>query len=101
MTEGEPRGRAFCEKREHGKTVVMMSQEMCDCRWRDRWPGARVDAARDRRSLHRVRERSELKPLGVGINLQPIAVRELEDLGIGEPHSTRSVSRRVEWALVG
>src|SRR6476469_7851598 len=26
----------------------------------------------------------ELKPLGVGINLQPNAVRELSDLGIGE-----------------
>ena len=43
----------------------------------------------------------ELKPLGVGINLQPNAVRELEDLGIGEDLlDTVGVPAR-EWALVG
>lgn len=43
----------------------------------------------------------ELKPLGVGINLQPNAVRELEDLGIGEDLlDTVGIPAR-EWALVG
>ena len=43
----------------------------------------------------------ELKPLGVGINLQPNAVRELEDLGIGEAElDTVGIPAR-EWALVG
>lgn len=42
-----------------------------------------------------------LKPLGVGINLQPNAVRELEALGVGaEALNTVGVSVR-EWALVG
>jgi 2-polyprenyl-6-methoxyphenol hydroxylase-like FAD-dependent oxidoreductase len=42
-----------------------------------------------------------LKPLGVGINLQPNAVRELEAMGVGaEALSTVGVSVR-EWALVG
>lgn len=43
----------------------------------------------------------ELKPLGVGINLQPNAVRELFDLGIGpEVLDSVGVGAR-EWALVG
>jgi len=43
----------------------------------------------------------ELKPLGVGINLQPNAVRELEDLGIGEEELDRVGIPAREWALVG
>ena len=40
-------------------------------------------------------------PLGVGINLQPNAVRELDELGIGaETLDTIGVAAR-EWALVG
>jgi 2-polyprenyl-6-methoxyphenol hydroxylase and related FAD-dependent oxidoreductases len=43
----------------------------------------------------------ELKPLGVGINLQPNAVRELYEMGIGpEALSTIGVET-LEWALVG
>jgi len=43
----------------------------------------------------------ELAPLGVGINLQPNAVRELGDLGIGpDLLDTIGVPAR-EWALVG
>lgn len=43
----------------------------------------------------------EMKPLGVGINIQPNAVRELMDLGIGtEALDTVGVKAR-EWALVG
>ena len=43
----------------------------------------------------------ELKPLGVGINLQPNAVRELYDMGIG-PEDLDSVGVPArEWALVG
>ncbi|MBO3090034.1 flavin-dependent oxidoreductase [Cellulomonas dongxiuzhuiae] len=43
----------------------------------------------------------ELAPLGVGINLQPNAVRELDDLGIGpDVLDTIGVPAR-EWALVG
>lgn len=43
----------------------------------------------------------ELKPLGVGINLQPNAVRELLDLGIGlDDLDTVGVPVK-EWALVG
>jgi len=42
-----------------------------------------------------------LKPLGVGINLQPNAVRELYELGIG-PELLDTVGLPVkEWALVG
>ncbi len=42
-----------------------------------------------------------LKPLGVGINLQPNAVRELGDLGLGPAVlATVGVAIR-EWALVG
>jgi 2-polyprenyl-6-methoxyphenol hydroxylase-like FAD-dependent oxidoreductase len=44
---------------------------------------------------------SKLAPLGVGINLQPNAVRELYDLGIGpDDLDTIGVPSR-EWALVG
>ncbi|HZF45448.1 MAG TPA: flavin-dependent oxidoreductase [Sphingomonadaceae bacterium] len=43
----------------------------------------------------------ELKPLGVGINLQPNAVRELDDLGIGESELDRVGIPAREWALVG
>ena len=43
----------------------------------------------------------ELKPLGVGINLQPNAVRELYDLGIGAEHLDRIGLPAREWALVG
>jgi len=43
----------------------------------------------------------ELRPLGVGINLQPNAVRELEDLGIGEDELDKVGIPAREWALVG
>ena len=43
----------------------------------------------------------ELRPLGVGINLQPNAVRELEDLGIGEDEMDQVGIPAKEWALVG
>ena len=44
---------------------------------------------------------SDLKPLGVGINLQPNAVRELMDLGFTtEDMDAFGVPAR-EWALVG
>ncbi|MEY8828967.1 flavin-dependent oxidoreductase [Sedimentitalea sp. XS_ASV28] len=43
----------------------------------------------------------EMRPLGVGINLQPNAVRELMDLGIGtDALDTVGLPAR-EWALVG
>ncbi|WP_319824751.1 flavin-dependent oxidoreductase [Thalassovita sp.] len=44
---------------------------------------------------------TELKPLGVGINLQPNAVRELYDLGIGPEDLDRVGVPAKEWALVG
>lgn len=43
----------------------------------------------------------ELKPLGVGINLQPNAVRELEDLGIGAAELDKVGIPAREWALIG
>ena len=43
----------------------------------------------------------EMRPLGVGINLQPNAVRELADLGIGEADLDRVGLPAKEWALVG
>lgn len=44
---------------------------------------------------------NKLKPLGVGINLQPNAVRELYDLGIG-PEALDTIGLQAkEWALVG
>ncbi len=43
----------------------------------------------------------ELRPLGVGINLQPNAVRELNDLGISNADLDRVGVPAREWALVG
>ncbi len=43
----------------------------------------------------------ELRPLGVGINIQPNAVRELEDLGIGAADMDEVGIPAREWALVG
>ena len=43
----------------------------------------------------------EMKPLGVGINLQPNAVRELYDLGIGSADLDAVGLQIREWALVG
>jgi len=43
----------------------------------------------------------EMKPLGVGINLQPNAVRELYDLGITEAELDAVGVPAREWALVG
>jgi len=43
----------------------------------------------------------ELKPLGVGINIQPNAVRELQDLGIGPEELDKVGVPAREWALVG
>ncbi len=43
----------------------------------------------------------EMKPLGVGINIQPNAVRELHDLGITNADLDRVGVQAREWALVG
>lgn len=43
----------------------------------------------------------ELRPLGVGINLQPNAVRELYDLQIGADLLSQVGLEAKEWALVG
>ncbi len=43
----------------------------------------------------------EMRPLGVGINLQPNAVRELYDLGISAGDLDRVGLPAKEWALVG
>lgn len=43
----------------------------------------------------------EMRPLGVGINLQPNAVRELYDLGFTEGDLDRIGLPAREWALVG
>ncbi len=43
----------------------------------------------------------EMRPLGVGINLQPNAVRELYDLGITKDDLDRIGLPAKEWALVG
>ncbi len=43
----------------------------------------------------------EMRPLGVGINLQPNAVRELYDLGLTEEDLDRVGLPAREWALVG
>ncbi len=43
----------------------------------------------------------EMRPLGVGINLQPNAVRELYDLGFTEEDLNRVGVPAKEWALVG
>jgi len=42
-----------------------------------------------------------LRPLGVGINLQPNAVRELYELGLGAGELDRIGLQTREWALVG
>lgn len=44
---------------------------------------------------------ADLRPLGVGINIQPNAVRELEDMGIGEAELDEVGIPAREWALVG
>ncbi len=43
----------------------------------------------------------EMRPLGVGINLQPNAVRELYDLGVTREDLDRVGLPAREWALVG
>jgi hypothetical protein len=43
----------------------------------------------------------DMRPLGVGINMQPNAVRELYDLGITEADLDRVGLPAKEWALVG
>ena len=43
----------------------------------------------------------EMRPLGVGINMQPNAVRELYYLGIGEADLDRVGLPARDWALVG
>ncbi len=43
----------------------------------------------------------EMKPLGVGINIQPNAVRELFDLGIDATVLDTVGVQAKEWALVG
>src|SRR5437667_5488217 len=44
---------------------------------------------------------AEIKPLGVGINIQPNAVRELYDLGFGSESLDAIGLQTREWALVG
>jgi len=44
---------------------------------------------------------SEMKPLGVGINIQPNAVRELTELGISEEELDTIGVPALEWALLG
>ena len=44
---------------------------------------------------------SQMQPLGVGINIQPNAVRELIDLGIGTEDLDQVGVMAQEWALVG
>jgi 2-polyprenyl-6-methoxyphenol hydroxylase-like FAD-dependent oxidoreductase len=44
---------------------------------------------------------ADLQPLGVGINLQPNAVRELQDLGFDNQVLDRIGIQAREWALVG
>ena len=44
---------------------------------------------------------ADLKPLGVGINLQPNAVRELYELGLGPDQLDAIGLQAREWALVG
>jgi len=43
----------------------------------------------------------QLKPLGVGINIQPNAVRELYELGLGVNELDQVGVQAMEWALVG
>lgn len=44
---------------------------------------------------------AQMRPLGVGINLQPNAVREFMDLGIGQAELDHIGIKVREWALVG
>lgn len=44
---------------------------------------------------------NDLRPLGVGINIQPNAVRELHDMGIDNDALDRVGLQALEWALVG
>ena len=44
---------------------------------------------------------NEIKPLGVGINIQPNAVRELFELGITESDLDNVGVKTKEWALLG
>ena len=44
---------------------------------------------------------TEMRPLGVGINIQPNAVRELYDMGIGQEFLDEVGVSVEEWALVG
>jgi len=44
---------------------------------------------------------ADIKPLGVGINLQPNAVRELYELGFGSASLDRIGVQTREWVLVG
>src|SRR5690606_26755362 len=44
---------------------------------------------------------AEIKPLGVGINLQPNAVRELHEMGFGPDALDTIGVQTQEWALVG
>ena len=44
---------------------------------------------------------SEMRPLGVGINIQPNAVRELFDLGLDAERLDSIGVPALEWALVG
>ena len=44
---------------------------------------------------------ADLKPLGVGVNLQPNPVRELYDLGFDEARLKTVGVQAKEWALVG
>ena len=43
----------------------------------------------------------EIKPLGVGINIQPNAVRELYELGLGSDLLDTIGLQTREWVLVG
>jgi 2-polyprenyl-6-methoxyphenol hydroxylase-like FAD-dependent oxidoreductase len=44
---------------------------------------------------------AEIKPLGLGINIQPNAIRELYELGFGQESLDRIGLQTREWALVG
>lgn len=50
---------------------------------------------------HVIEAAREMKPLGVGVNLQPNAVRELYDMGLGEDVLGAVGLPAREWALVG
>src|SRR5580692_6441071 len=44
---------------------------------------------------------AEIKPLGLGINIQPNAIRELYELGFGQESLDRIGLQTREWAMVG